>query len=86
MDFSQSFLTVQQLGLVPLVMAVVALFKISGLAGPTNRFAPVYALLLGIIGAFLVPSATLSLTIIAGATIGCVAAGVYSGVSTTVQG
>ncbi len=79
------FLTVTQLGLVPLVMAVVSLFK--AVWSPSdNRFAPLLALVLGIAGSFLLPSATVQLTIIAGVTIGCVAAGVYSGVKATVQG
>lgn len=86
MDITTPFLTVTQLALVPLVMAVVALLKTTGIAGATNRFAPLYALVLGIGGAFLVPSATVQLTIIAGVTVGCIAAGVYSGVKTTVQG
>lgn len=86
MDVSIPFLTVTQLALVPLVMAVVALLRMVGLTGSTNRFAPLYALILGVAGSFLVPSATVQLTIIAGITIGCVAAGVYSGVKTTVQG
>lgn len=86
MDISIPFLTVSQLALVPLVMAVVSLVKLTGIAGATNRFAPLYALVLGVLSAFLVPSATVQLTIIAGVTIGCVAAGVYSGVKTTVQG
>ncbi len=86
MDINTPFLTVTQLGLVPLVMAVVSILKNGGLAGVTNRFAPLYSLLLGVGGAFLVPSASIQLTIIAGITIGCAAAGVYSGVKTTVQG
>lgn len=83
-DLNTPFLTVTQLGLVPLVFAVVQIFKATGLTGATHRFAPILSLVFGIGSAFLVPSATLQLTIIAGATIGCVAAGVYSGVKTSV--
>lgn len=86
MDLNTPFLTVTQLGLVPLVMAVVSILKNVSVAGATNRFAPLYSLILGVGGAFLVPSATVQLTLIAGITIGCAAAGVYSGVKTTVQG
>lgn len=75
-----------QLALVPLVMAVVSISKSVNLAGANNRFAPAYALALGVGGAFLVPSETVQLTIIAGLTIGCVAAGVYSGGKTIIQG
>lgn len=86
MDISSPFLTVTQLALVPLVMAVVSILKSTGVAGSTNRFAPLYSLVLGSGSAFLIPSATTQLTIIAGVTIGCVAAGVYSGVKTSIQG
>lgn len=86
MDITTPFLTVTQLALVPLVMAVVSVLKGVGWAGATNRFAPVYSLVLGTGSAFLIPSATTQLTIIAGLTIGCIAAGVYSGVKATVQG
>ncbi len=86
MDINTPFLTVTQLGLVPLVMAIVSILKASGITGSTHRFAPIYSLVLGVGGAFLVPSATVQLTIIAGLTVGCISAGVYSGVKTTVQG
>lgn len=84
MDLQTPFLTVTQLGLIPLVMAVVSILKTTAITGATNRFAPLYSLVLGIGGAFLVPSETTQLTIISGALIGCAAAGVYSGVKTTV--
>lgn len=86
MDIATPFLTVTQLALVPLVMAIVSLVKSVGLTGATNRFAPLLSLGLGIVGAFLLPSATMQLTIIAGVTIGCITAGVYSSVKTTIQG
>lgn len=82
-DINTPFLTVTQLALVPLTMGVVQVIKSSGLP---DRFAPLTSLLLGVGGAFLIPSATVQLTIIAGLTLGCAAAGVYSGVKTTVQG
>lgn len=86
MDVNIPFLSVTQLGLVPLVMAVVEILKTVGLTGVGHRFAPLYSLGLGVAGSFLLPSATVQLTIIAGLTVGCVAAGVYSGVKTAVQG
>lgn len=85
MDLQTPFLTVTQLALVPLVMALVSLLKGAALTGANHRFAPIMALALGVGGAFLMPSATVNLTIIAGLTVGCAAAGVYSGVKTTVQ-
>lgn len=85
MDISTPFLTVQQLALVPLVMAVVSLLKVSSLSGADNRYAPLLSLVLGSAGAFLLPGPTWQLTILAGLTVGCIAAGVYSGVKTTVS-
>ncbi len=85
-DLNTPFLTVTQLGIAPLVMGVIEILKNAKVAGDSNRFAPIYALVLGVAFAFLIPSATVSLTIIAGITMGCAAAGVYSGVKTTVQG
>lgn len=79
------FLSVTQIALVPVVMALVAMIKGAGLAGSTNRFAPLESVGLGVLGALLVPSETIQLTIIAGVTIGLLAAGVYSGVKATVQ-
>lgn len=78
------FLTVQQLALVPLVMAMVSLLKNAGLSGTDNRYSPLTSLGLGAAGAFLLPSPTWQLTILAGLTIGGLAAGVYSGVKATV--
>ena len=83
MDLTTPFISVVQLSLAPLVMAVVSILKMSGLSGKDNRWAPLLALVLGIGGAFLLPSATVPYTILAGVAIGCVAAGVYSGVKTT---
>lgn len=84
MDITTPFLTVAQLSLVPLVIALVALVKNAQLAGKDNRWAPLLSLALGIGGAFLLPSMTIQFTILAGITIGCIAAGVYSGVKATV--
>lgn len=84
MDLTTPFLTVAQLGLVPLVMAVVSTLKSVDLTGKDHRWAPLISLFLGVGGAFLVPSETMQFTIIAGLTIGTLAAGVYSGVKATV--
>lgn len=86
MDLTTPFITVTQLALVPLVMALVSIAKNAGIAGETNRLAPIYSLILGIGLAFLLPSETLQFTILAGLLIGCTAAGVYSGVKTSVVG
>lgn len=85
MDLTTPFLTVAQLGLVPIVMALVSILKSANLTGPDNRFAPIDALILGMAGSFLVPSDTWQLTILAGITLGLIAAGVYSGVKATVN-
>lgn len=84
MDITTPFLTIAQLGLVPLVMAVVAIFKSAGVTGEDHRWAPLISLLLGTGSAFLLPSVTWQLTVLAGLTIGTLAAGVYSGVKATV--
>lgn len=84
MDITTPFLNVTQLALVPLVIAIVTILKNVDLTGKDHRFAPLISLVLGTGGAFLIPSATLQFTILAGLTIGTLAAGVYSGVKTTV--
>lgn len=84
MDITTPFLSVLQLGLVPLVIGLVQLLKNAKLTGEEHRFAPIISLLLGVGGAFLLPSETWQYTVLAGVTIGCIAAGVYSGVKTTV--
>lgn len=80
MDLTTAFLSGQQLLLSALVIGVVSIAKSSGL--PT-QWAPLTSLGLGILAAFLLPSATVTLTILAGITIGLIASGVYSGVKTT---
>lgn len=67
--------------LVPIVIALTSLFKIY----LGSRWAPLIALVLGIAGAFLFPTATLGVTIISGIVIGLTASGLYSGVKTTVN-
>lgn len=84
MDVSTPFLSVTQLALVPLVMAIVALLKNANLSGTNNWLSPLTSLVLGVGGAFLVPGPTWQATILAGLTIGCIAAGVYSGVKGTI--
>lgn len=86
MDFSTPFLSVPQLALVPLIMALVSLLKNVAVLGTNNRWAPLACLVLAIVGAFLTPSATIQATLIAGLTIGCISAGVYSGVKTVYTG
>lgn len=85
MDITTPFLSVLQLGIVPLVIGLVSVFKGAGITGVEHRFAPVISLALGVAGAFLLPSETWQHTVLAGLTIGCIAAGVYSGVKTTVS-
>lgn len=83
MDLTTPFLSVLQLGIVPLVIGVVQILKNVHLTGTDHRWAPLISLVLGIGGAFLIPSETWQFTILAGLTLGCIAAGVYSGVKTT---
>lgn len=85
MDITTPFLNVTQLAAVPLTMAIVSILKNAGLTGLEHRFAPLWSLGLGLGGAFLVPSSTWQFTVLAGLTIGCIAAGVYSGSKTLVQ-
>lgn len=84
MDVSTPFLTVSQLALVPLVMAIVSLLKNANMSGTNNWLSPITSVVLGVGGAFLVPAPTWQVTILAGLTIGCIAAGVYSGVKNTI--
>lgn len=84
MDITTPFLSITQLALVPLVMAVVSLLKGAKLTGADHRWAPLTAFILGVASSTLIPSSTWQFTVLAGATIGCIAAGVYSGVKTTV--
>lgn len=84
MDLTTPFLTVTQLAAVPLVMALVSLLKNAKVAGEENRWAPIISVALGSGLVWLVPSATWQATVLAGLTVGVIAAGVYSGVKTTV--
>ena len=69
------------LGLVPIVMALTSLIK--NYIG--SRWAPLVALGLSLVGAFLFPAATLAVTVISGVVVGLTAAGLYSGVKATVS-
>lgn len=82
MDLSTAFVSTQQLLLVPVVIGVTAVLKQTFVTGTTNRWTPIVALVLGVAGAFLLPSETLQTTILAGIVVGCSAAGVYSGAKT----
>lgn len=84
MDISTPFLSVTQLAVVPLVMAIVSLLKNANLTGADHRWAPIVALALSLALVFLVPSNTWQFTILAGLTLGCIAAGVYSGAKTMI--
>lgn len=77
------FISAGQLALVPLVMMLVSGLKGMGLTGENHRYAPGIALGLGLGGAFLLPSESVQFTILAGLVVGCVGAGLYSGVKTT---
>lgn len=81
MDLSTAFLSPEQVALAAVVWGVVYVFTTAGL--PT-RWAPLSSLAVGLGLAFLVPSATWQLTVLAGLTIGLVAGGAHSGVKATV--
>lgn len=83
MDTTITFLTAQHLGLIPVIVALVTVAKATGL--PT-RIASLTSLVLGLALSFLIPAATLPLTILAGLVIGLTASGAYSGVKSTVIG
>lgn len=77
MDITTPFLSVAQLGLVALVLALVQIYK---LVFNNTRWAPLISVVMGVGLAFLAPSPTWQLTILAGLTMGCIAAGTYSGI------
>lgn len=68
---------------IPVVIGLVSALKISFMA---DRYAPLASIVLGILGAFVFPAATVPLTILAGLVIGLSASGLYSGTKATVQG
>lgn len=84
MDITTPFLNVTQLAAVPLTMAIVSILKSVGLTGAEHRWAPLWSLGLGMAVVSLVPSSTWQFTVLAGLTVGCIAAGVYSGTKTVV--
>ncbi len=75
MDITAGFLI-----LVPVVLGVVQVIKMSGLP---VRWAPLLSLILGIGGAFLIGGATHSQEILQGIIVGLAACGLWSGASTT---
>lgn len=50
------------------------------------RWIPLTSIILGILGSFLLPAATVQITILSGIIVGLSACGLYSGTKTTVQG
>ena len=84
MDITTPFLTVAQLGAAPLVIGIVSLLKSSSLTGSDHRWAPIASLVSGSGLVWLIPSGTWQMTVLAGITVGLIAAGVYSGIKTTV--
>lgn len=77
--------TAYQAALVPVVMGIVQVFKITNLL--PARFAPLLALILGVGGVFLLKpdSVQTGVLIIQGAMVGLSAAGLFSGVKTVAQ-
>lgn len=67
------------LALVPIVLGLTAVAKMY----VDSRWAPLIALGFGIGGAFLVPAATIALTVLSGIVVGLTASGLYSGAKTT---
>ncbi len=80
MDITTAFLSAQQLLLAAVVMGVVSVAKASGMP---SQWAPLSSLALGVAIVFLLPSATIQMTILAGLTVGLVASGAYSAGKTT---
>lgn len=81
MDISTAFLSPEQISLAAIVWGIVYVLTVTGV--PT-RWAPLSSLVLGVLVAFLLPSATVQLTILAGLTIGLIASGAHSAVKTTI--
>ncbi len=73
------------IALVPVVMGLTSIVK-NFLTSGDGRFAPVVAIVFGILGAFLIPDLSIQETIMQGVLIGLTAAGVYSGVKSVVMG
>lgn len=67
------------LALVPLVIGLTSIAKLY----VDNRYAPLISLGFGVALAFLVPAATLAITILSGLVIGLTASGLYSGAKAT---
>ncbi len=87
MDLSTAFISGQQLALIAIDIGLVTVLKQTPLTGTgDNRWAPLISLILGVGLAFLLPSATVAYTILAGLVIGLSASGAYSTAKTTIQG
>lgn len=67
------------LALVPVVIGLTAIVKMY----VDSRYAPLVALALGVAGAFLVPAATVAITVLSGIVVGLSASGLYAGVKAT---
>lgn len=67
------------IGLVPIVIGLTAVAKLY----IDSRWAPLIALALGVGGAFLVPAATVAITVLSGIVVGLTASGLYSGAKAT---
>jgi len=74
-------LSAEALALVPIVMALTALAK----NYMKSKWAPLMALVLGVAGMFLIPQATMAMTILSGIVVGLTASGLYSGGKTMIN-
>jgi hypothetical protein len=77
MEISTQFLV-----LVPVVLGVVQVAKISGL---DSRYSPALSLVLGVLGTYLVGHLGASQDIIQGLVVGLTASGLFSGAKTTIS-
>lgn len=75
-----TFVTPALLALVPVVIGLVSILKVSGVP---SRFAPALSLLLGIAGSFLIGGVTIAATVLGGVVVGLMASGLYSGGAAT---
>lgn len=66
------------------IAVVVGLVQVIKNLGVSSRYAPLCSVVLGVLGALLVPEASLGLTVFHGLVLGLSASGLYSGVSATV--
>jgi small basic protein len=85
MNFDISFISANALVIVPIVIAIVEAFKLTGKI--PDHFSPLLSIVVGILIGFLADhdNPELSHTLLSGVVYGLMASGLYSGIRTTMQ-